>query len=188
MRGIASGAATTLAAGALTLLSTGIAGAATANITWDDYYSHFTRTVSNATPNAGEIITVSTKFERTNSTDEKLDWVKDFHPTCLTYVPNSAKLNNQPVEPYLDIKPGYIAADFNATSYRVIVKQNTAPAILSAQYTVGTDCARGTKLTTGMDYSGSLGSGSYGTKGPAITVSYLTPGGGAGSLGSIFGS
>ncbi|AQA24219.1 hypothetical protein BTZ20_3745 [Rhodococcus sp. MTM3W5.2] len=126
-------------------------------------------------PRPGETITISTKFERGNSTDEKLDWVKDFHPTCLTYIPGSATLtdNNGPhtIEPYLDIQPGFIAADFNATSYRVTVKQNTAPATLTAQYNVGANCTTdGVALQTGMDYSGSLGAGNYSTKGPSLTV------------------
>ncbi|AQA20930.1 hypothetical protein BTZ20_3743 [Rhodococcus sp. MTM3W5.2] len=173
-RTIAAGAATTLALGALAFLTTGVAHADPRTLTWDDGASHFTRTITNETPAPGETITISTKFERTNSTDEKLDWVKDFHPTCLTYVSGSATLtdNSGPhtIEPYLDIQPGFIAADFNATSYRVTVKQNTAPATLSAQYKVGADCARDIGLQTGMDYSGSLGAGNYSTKGPSLTV------------------
>ncbi|AQA26075.1 bacterial Ig-like domain family protein [Rhodococcus sp. MTM3W5.2] len=51
------------------------------------------------------------------------------------------------------------------------VKQNTAPATLSAQYNVGANCTiGGGALQTGMDYSGSLGAGYYGTKGPSLTV------------------
>ncbi|MFG1785763.1 beta strand repeat-containing protein, partial [Rhodococcus oryzae] len=34
----------------------------------------------------------------------------------------------------------------------------------------GQNCPRGTALTTGMDYGGSLGSGNYGDKGPSITI------------------
>lgn len=177
-RGIAAGAATTIAVGALALLGTGIAGADPATTTWDDWYSRFTRTVSNSTPAAGDTITVSTKFERTNSTSEKLSWVKDFHHSCLTYVPDSAKLTDtsgdHPVEPYLQISTDFIAGDFNATSYPVIVENQTESPTFSAQYKVGDSCPRDTALTSGMDYSGSLGAGSYSTNGPSITVAKTT--------------
>lgn len=185
LRGVAACAASVFAAGALAVLGTGIAGAATASVTWDDWYTRFTRTASNATPNAGDTITVTTKFERTNSTDERLIWVKDLHNTCLTYVPGSAKMNDRAVEPYLEIKPGFVAGDFNATDYQVFVKQTETP-IFSVQYKVGADCLRGASLTAGMEYLGTLGPGSYGDKGPAVTVGYLGTGG-TGSLDSLLG-
>ncbi|SDD61173.1 hypothetical protein [Rhodococcus tukisamuensis] len=187
-RGVAAGAATVFAAGALALFGGGVAGAATASVTWDDGATRFTRTSSNATPNAGDTITVTTKFERTNSTEERLNWVRDFHNTCLTYVPDSAKVNDQAVEPYLEIKPGYVVGDFMSTSYRVWVTQTQTP-IFSVQYKVGENCLRGANLTAGMDYLGSRGSGNYADKGPQVTVGYLGGGDpGAGSLGSLFGS
>ncbi|NKU61736.1 hypothetical protein GS891_00380 [Rhodococcus hoagii] len=55
-------------------------------MTWSDGNSKFTRTVSNTTPNEGDIVTVSTKFERTGGVVEWLQAVKDLHPSCLTYV------------------------------------------------------------------------------------------------------
>ncbi|NKW70396.1 hypothetical protein GS943_18905 [Rhodococcus hoagii] len=42
--------------------------------------------MSNTTPNEGDIVTVSTKFERTEIPVEWIQAVKDLHPPCLTYV------------------------------------------------------------------------------------------------------
>lgn len=194
-RGIAAGAATTFALGAAAFLGAGAAGAAPASTTWDDYYSHFTRTVSNQTPSVGETITITTKFERTNDTAERLYWIKDHHPTCLTYVPGSAKISGNrgtlDVEPNLEIKPGFVAADVSASSWTVQKNPAESP-VLTVKYTVGADCSRGNQLPTGMEYNGALGAGNYATKGPSITVSYLggggdTGGGATGSLGSLLG-
>ncbi|SDD61099.1 Ig-like domain-containing protein [Rhodococcus tukisamuensis] len=163
-------AATALAVGTLALLSAGTANADPRTLDWWDGNSHFTRTISNETPAVGETLTVTTKFER--GSEEKLDWVKDHHPTCLTYVYDSAKMNGKPVEPHLDIKPDYIAGDLNAgafTSDKVIVNEGK-PAVFTAQYQVGADCSRGIALQTGMSYSGSLGTGTYTTNGPSLTV------------------
>ncbi|SDD61414.1 hypothetical protein [Rhodococcus tukisamuensis] len=192
-RGVAATAATALAAGALALLGTGTAGAATASITWDDYYSHFTRTVSNSTPAADEVITITTKFERTNGTEEHLLNIKDRHPACLTYVPGSAKMNNTPLNPQVDDgsingRDPLVSVDFGPNDWIVKNQPGFSP-IFSVSYKVGADCTRGAALATGMDYNGSLGFGGYYTQGPAVTVSYLGGGGGAGgSIGSLFGS
>ncbi|WP_027503349.1 Ig-like domain-containing protein, partial [Rhodococcus sp. UNC363MFTsu5.1] len=173
-RTVAASAGAALALGALTIFGTSIAAAAPASTSWDVWYTHFTRTVSNATPAVGETITVSTKFERTDSYNEKIHWIKDFHNSCLTYVPGSAKLTDNagahPVEPYLQIAPDFIAGDFTATSYQVLTKQ-TDPATLSAQYTVGANCALGTAMNSGMSYGGDRTPGDYSTKGPSITAS-----------------
>ncbi|MFF0637667.1 hypothetical protein ACFYTS_34835 [Nocardia sp. NPDC004151] len=190
--GIAVGAAT--AAAALTLLSTGTAHAAPDSVTWTDRVASVTRTVSDASPKVGDTITVTTKFERSTSPDLQLNWVKDFHDACLTYVSDSAKLDDgtgaKGVEPYLEIRPGFIAGDFMATSYRVFVKA-AAPVTFTAQYTVGASCTRGTPLSSGTSYLGSLGKGDYNSYGPFITVAKDSDGGGGvstGSLGSLLGT
>ncbi|SEK70352.1 hypothetical protein [Rhodococcus maanshanensis] len=182
-RGVAAGAATTFAVGALALFGGGIAGAAPGPVTWTEGSTRFTRAVSNATPAVGDTITVTTKFERTKSVEERLFWVKDYHDACLTYVTDSAKMNGNPVEPHLEIRPGFVAGDFAATSYQAIVTQAN-PVTFTAQYKVGENCQIGAKLNSGMDYNGTRGSGTYSTKGPQITVKA----GGNGSLGSLFGS
>ncbi|MFE3055148.1 hypothetical protein [Nocardia sp. NPDC059239] len=65
------------------------------------------------------------------------------------------------------------------------------PATFSAQYTVGADCAKGTAMTTGIEYLSNLGHhADFKTQGPAITVGGTAPGGGTGSsdgLGSLLG-
>ncbi|MFC9925014.1 Ig-like domain repeat protein, partial [Rhodococcus sp. NPDC127527] len=71
----------------------GVAGAAPASATWTDGSSKFTRTISEANPAAGDVITTTTKFERTGGVVEWLQAVKDVHPTCLTYVAGSAKVS-----------------------------------------------------------------------------------------------
>jgi hypothetical protein len=179
MRGAAAGAATTFALGALAFLGAGTAAAAPGSIVWDDGSSHFTRTISNTTPDAGETITVTTKFERTSWVDEYIYNVKDRHPSCLTYVPGSAKMIGENEYPVLDPEvnvdegngSGYVRASWGITDWVVQNRPgfHRSPTF-SVRYKVGSDCVRGTALTTGMDYGGSLGSGNYGTKGPSITV------------------
>lgn len=184
-------ALTAFGAGALTVLGAGAATAAPETATWTDNGTVYNRTVSDTTPSAGETITVTTKFERTNATDEQINWLKDWHPACLTYVVNSAKVvdssGTHAVEPYLEIKPDFIAGDFMATSYKVIIKKHLGdvqPATFSAQYTVGADCAKGVAMTTGVEYLSNLGHhADFKTRGPAITVGG-TPGGGPGGTGS----
>jgi hypothetical protein len=175
-RGVAAGAATTLAIGALAFLGAGVAGAAPASITWDDGSSRFTRTVSNTSPAVGETVTVTTKFERTSWVDEFIYNVKDRHPSCLTYVPGSAKMGGSPTNTD-DVNAdegngtGYVRSSWGVTSW---VVQNRpgfhASPEYSVDYKVGPNCPRGVALTTGMDYGGSLGSGGYGTKGPSLNM------------------
>ncbi|MFC4605193.1 Ig-like domain-containing protein [Rhodococcus kronopolitis] len=175
-RGIAAGAATTLTLGVLAAFGAGVAGAAPGSITWDDGSSRFTRTVSNTTPSVGDTVTVTTKFDRTSWVDEFIYNVKDRHPSCLTYVPGSAKMGGSPTNTD-EVKAdegngtGYVRASWGVTSW---VVQNRpgfhASPTFSVDYKVGPSCARGTALATGMDYGGSLGSGNYGTKGPSITM------------------
>ncbi|MEU1431371.1 Ig-like domain-containing protein [Nocardia sp. NPDC005746] len=174
----AVGAAATVALGAMTLLGSAAAGAAPATISWDNGSSHYTRTVSNSTPKAGEKITVSTKIERSGS-EEKINWFKDFHDACLTYVANSAKVTDSsgdhPVEPHLEIQSTFIAGDFTATTYQVIAKPgNVSSPTFSAQYTVGTDCAEDVALASGMEYLSSAGKATFTDKGPSITVTKAT--------------
>ncbi|AQA21903.1 hypothetical protein BTZ20_3591 [Rhodococcus sp. MTM3W5.2] len=198
-RGVAAGAATTLAIGALAVLGAGVAGAAPGSITWDDGSSRYTRYISNTSPAVGETITVSTKFERTSWVDEFIYNIKDRHHSCLTYVPGSAKMagndGSYPVQnPEVNANEAYVRAEWGVTEWSVQARPgfNRTP-IFSVRYKVGENCPRDTALPTGIDYGGSLGSGNYGNKGPSITVgaSSTVPGSGSvdtGSLGSLFGS
>ncbi|WP_433667316.1 beta strand repeat-containing protein [Nocardia sp. CA-136227] len=169
-------AATTTAASALALFGTGAADANPGNITWSDGSSQFTRTISNVSPAEGDTITVSTQFSRNSWTDEYIYNIKDRHPACATYVPGSATMgggavSNPEVVADEGNGGGYVRASFGSTSWVVQNRPgfHSSPTF-SVQYKVGHGCARGAALTTGMDYGGSLGSGSYGTQGPSITV------------------
>ncbi|RMI27627.1 Ig-like domain-containing protein [Nocardia stercoris] len=164
--------AATLAVGALTALGAGTAGAAPATVTWTSGAFTYTRTISDVTPTAGETVTVSTQIKRTDSTTEKANWLEDWHPDCLTYVTDSAKVTDNsgahPVDPL--VTTSYILADFNTTtSYKMTVSKSQ-PATFSAQYTVGADCATGTALTGGIVYDSATGLNDFQTQGPAITV------------------
>ncbi|MFD6351205.1 hypothetical protein [Nocardia tengchongensis] len=198
---IAVGAAATIALGTVTLLGSAAAGAAPTTITWDDGSSHYTRTVSNTTPAVGETITVSTKFEQKGSSNETINYVADWHPACLTYVTNSAKMTDNsgdhPAEKNLTIEDEVISADFTTTSYKMVVKPGGVQSpTFSAQYKVGADCAKQNgALDTGFNYLSSLGYHTFDTKGPSITVSKNSGGTGntgsaegvLGSLGSLLG-
>lgn len=173
IRGVTA-ATTALAAGAAVLLAGGVATAASQSITWNDGGTNLTRTVSNATPKPGDVITISTTWARNDAHWEEVVWAKNFHPTCLAYVPGSATLTDaagvHAVEPYVEVKPDFAAADFASLGYKPVSKKNVDTPTLSFQYTVGADCARDTALYTGLSYNGSRGQGDYVNKGPAITV------------------
>ncbi|MFE3799687.1 hypothetical protein [Nocardia tengchongensis] len=188
----AAGAAAVIGAGALSLFGAGPAGATPATLTWNDGQTQFTRTISNGTPAVGDTITVTTAMYRTKTPDVTYLTFKDYHPSCLTYVVNSAKLTDaagtHPIEPWLEVKPDFIAADFISEGLNVVSKAGATGAqapVFSAQYKVG-DCAAGTSLTTGIAYSQAGAGGAWdgdSKVGPSITVGG-TPGGGTGSSGS----
>ncbi|NMM92268.1 hypothetical protein B2J88_49900 [Rhodococcus sp. SRB_17] len=171
-RGIAAGAATTLAIGALAFLGAGTASAAPADIVWSDGSSTYIRKISNTTPAVGDTITVTTEFQRTSWVDEFIYNVKDRHHSCLTYVPDSAKMNQSPVgNPDVNADEAYVRAAWGVTDWVVQNRPGfwSAPTF-SVAYKVGANCPRNVALPTGMDYGGSLGSGGYGNKGPSITI------------------
>ncbi|MFC9922027.1 Ig-like domain-containing protein, partial [Rhodococcus sp. NPDC127527] len=178
-RGVAAGAAATFTIGAFALLTGGVANAAPGSINWADGATTFTRTIDNVTPTGGDIVTVTTKWARTDANWEELWWAKDHHATCLTYVPGSAKLTDaagvHPIEPYVQTNADNTAVDFATLGYKPLAKRNVDTPVLSIQYTVGNDCARGTNLSTGLSYNGSRGAGTYTTQGPAITVAKNSP-------------
>lgn len=170
-RALAAASATAMAGAALVVGGAGVAAAAPAE--WSDGNSKFTRTVSNEAPAVGDTITVSTKFERTNLTDEYLYYIEDHHDSCLTFVEGSARRNgtedisqyvrqNSPSAVIVDRKaPGWLVSDSPLWGTTQTVSLN---------YKVSDDCARETPLNTGMVYSGTLGEGRYATKGPFVTV------------------
>ncbi|WP_258195551.1 Ig-like domain-containing protein [Rhodococcus sp. OK519] len=156
---MAAAAAGAVAAGFVVTVGVSPAGAAQGVVSWQDGGSKFTRTVSNATPNEGDIITVSTKFERTSTPVEWIQAVKDLHPSCLTYVSGNT---GGP-----EVASDYVRVTGNWPVYPNISPQSQT---FEFNYRVGADCARGVPLMTTMHYGGSLGSGTYSDKGPAVTV------------------
>ncbi|WP_072691278.1 Ig-like domain-containing protein [Rhodococcus marinonascens] len=173
--------AVVVAAGFAVTVGAGAAGAASQTKSWTDGNSKFTRTISNATPHAGDTITSTTKFERTASVMEFIYWVKDWHPACLTV--QSARVGSNPdgydsFNSYgIDSKgDDWAKVNGNLTKWSVnsptLSGRPTLPSFRAFEFTykVGADCARDVPLDTGMSYKGSLGSGTYKTKGPAVTV------------------
>ncbi|MFE3254503.1 Ig-like domain-containing protein [Nocardia sp. NPDC059091] len=159
-----------VAAGFAVAAIPGTASAASGTVTWTDGNSKFTRTVSDTNPIAGETITVTTMFERTGIPVEYIYSVKDAHPTCLTPVAGSGKMGGDQVT--LDTSaPDSVSASFSIVKYPVYPNISPKSQTFEVQYTVGVNCARDTPLPTSMSYNGSLGSGNYTDKGPAITVS-----------------
>lgn len=166
-RGVAAASAVAMVPLGLMIIGGGAATAAPAAVDWWDGSSHYTRTVDNASPAVGEVVTTSTTFERKQyTTSEIIQQVKDVHPTCLTYVEGSAKVDD--TSQGVDSK----GADFVKVTGSWAVYPNVSPKSRTFEfsYTVGADCARGVPLPTSMHYSGGLGSGTYDDKGPAITV------------------
>ncbi|MFC7450498.1 Ig-like domain-containing protein, partial [Rhodococcus daqingensis] len=164
----AAAAASTTAVVALGLGVGGpVASAAPASVNWNDGNSVFTRTISDANPGEGDVITSSTKFERKAwTTLEIINQVKDVHPPCLTYVEGSAKVDGSP-RGLESQGPDFAKVTGSWTVYpNIDPKSHT----FEFSYRVGADCDRGVPLATRLDYSGGLGSGSYPDKGPTITV------------------
>ncbi|WFR72780.1 Ig-like domain repeat protein [Prescottella defluvii] len=162
-----------VAAGFAVTAGMGSASAAPGSITWDDGYSRFTRTVSNTTPNEGDVVTVSTKFERTGSVVEYIYAVKDLHPTCMTYVDGSAKVDGSP-RGSKSQAPDYARIQGSSIAWPVYPNISPKSHTFEFSYRVGADCQRGAPLMTTMHYSGSLGDGTYANKGPTITVNKNT--------------
>ncbi|MCA1005653.1 Ig-like domain-containing protein [Rhodococcus hoagii] len=175
-RGVAACAATTLAIGVLTVFGTSVADAAPVVRDWADGKTSFNRTISNGTPGVGETITVTTKWRRTDNVTETIAWATDVFPPCLTYVPGSATMNGVPITPTVNPNRGGTPpsgiATINGSWANAPGTNNPTYAL---QYTVGANCAIGTSLATGMDYSGDRGAGYYGFGGPNFTVGKGNP-------------
>ncbi|MFC4603335.1 Ig-like domain-containing protein, partial [Rhodococcus kronopolitis] len=155
-----------VAAGFAVTAGVGMADAAPGSVNWSDGSSKYTRTISNVTPAEGEIITSSTKFMRT-VTNETIQSINDYHPTCLTYVDGSAKVDGTPKAPET------VAADFAriSGSWKINAVLNPTSVTFDFSYKVGPGCDRDVALQTWMNYTGNLGAGNYPNKGPTVTVS-----------------
>ncbi|WP_072691265.1 Ig-like domain-containing protein [Rhodococcus marinonascens] len=173
-RAVSAVSAVVVAAGFAVTVGAGVADAAAKSRQWSDHFSQFTRTISNVNPHAGDTITVTTKFQRkAGGAVEYIYNVRDVHPACLTV--QSAKVGGKSYG--IDSK-----GDDWAKVKGNIIKWPVYPMFgpetnafkqsrtFEFTYKVGADCDRNAALETGMRYSGSLGSGTYNTKGPDIKV------------------
>lgn len=155
-----------VAAGFAVVAGAGVASAAPATISWNDGNTKFTRTLSEAAPTEGQTVTVSTKFERSGVV-EYIYTVTDAHPACWTVTGAKVDGQTRALAPQ-----GADTARVAGSSIEWPVYPNINPKSRTFEftYTVGADCARDIALTTGLNYTGSLGAGNYPTKGPSATV------------------
>ncbi|WP_072691275.1 Ig-like domain-containing protein [Rhodococcus marinonascens] len=168
-RTIGAFSAVVVAAGFAVALGAGVADAA-ANPnpeSWSAGNSKFTRTISNVNPNAGDTITVTTKFERKIAV-EYIHAVTDVHPECLTAV--SAKVDGKSYK--IDHKGSdSTRVKGNLTKWPVRPYLSPKSHTFEFTYEVGADCKRNVPLDTGMRYDSSLaGNSTFNKKGPSITV------------------
>ncbi len=159
-----------VAAGFAAVTGLGVAGAAPetpGSLTWNANNYEYTRTISNVTPSEGETITVKTVFKRKNIVVDYLYAIKDVHPTCLTYVEGSAKVNGstRSVESKGD---DFVRVKGSLTEWPLY---NNDSKTFEFKYTVGADCAREVPLDTSVHYNASVTSSDFQNKGPAVTVS-----------------
>ncbi|OYD68490.1 Ig-like domain-containing protein [Rhodococcus sp. OK302] len=170
-RGIGAVSAFAVAAGLAVSFGTGVADAVVPQtVNWSEGNSSFSRTVSNVTPSEGEVITVSTTFRRTvPGVVEYIYRVTDKHPTCLTYVDNSAKVDGSP-RAIDSFGADFVQVKGSVIEWPVYPLIEPKSRTFSFDYKVGAGCDRGVALPTGMTYNGDLGAGNYPGQGPAVTV------------------
>ncbi|MFC7448682.1 Ig-like domain-containing protein [Rhodococcus daqingensis] len=156
-RTIAMAGAFAVTAGFAVTMGTGGAGAAPATITWADGGKNFTRTVSNAAPLEGEVVTMST----TVAGADTINWFEDQRNTCLTYKKDSAKVAGIPVA-LQSSGAGVLRVAGNWDA-------NTSP-VFEFQYVVGANCPREVALNTGLKYGAVASSGENLNLGPAYVV------------------
>lgn len=168
LRRLVAGASTAALAAVGLLATTGVteASAAPVNKSTDSGQWTFNRTISNGTPAPGETITVTNNIRWNGGLAPTISAFKDIHPACLTYVPNSSKVNGKGV--------GTDAGDPTAVRMtgswiRSAVDRNIG---YTLDYTVGAGCARDVALITGAGISSNQGLGSEASNaGPSLAVS-----------------
>jgi hypothetical protein len=125
----------------------------------------FNRTISNGTPAPGETITVTNNIRWNGGLAPTISALKDIHPACLAYVPNSSRVNGNGVG---TTTPDATTVSMNGSWIRSAVDRNIS---YTVQYTVGADCARDTALTTGAGVNANQGLGSTNNNtGPNVSV------------------
>ncbi|MFD1810894.1 Ig-like domain-containing protein [Rhodococcus gannanensis] len=159
-----------VAAGFAVVAGAGVAGAGPVSVNWNDGDTKFTRTLSESDLGVGDLVTSTTKFERTGVV-EYIYEVTDAHPACWTFVSatvdGGARGLDSSGADWAKIKGSITQWPVYNSGGLINPKSRT----FAFTYRVGADCARNTPLMTSMSYyNGSLGDGSYPNKGPTATV------------------
>ncbi|EME19503.1 Ig-like domain-containing protein [Rhodococcus triatomae] len=159
-----------VAAGFAVVAGAGVAGAGPASVNWSDGDTRFTRTLSETDLGVGDLVTSTTKFERTGVV-EYIYEVTDAHPACWTFVSatvdGGARSLDSSGADWAKIKGSITQWPVYNSGGLINPKSRS----FAFTYRVGADCARNTPLMTSMSYyNGSLGDGSYPNKGPTATV------------------
>ncbi|WP_171018721.1 Ig-like domain repeat protein [Rhodococcus sp. Q] len=166
LRRLAAGAGTAvMAVGFAAAFGVTEAAAAPVNQSTNSGQWTFNRTISNGTPAPGETITVTNDIRWNGGLAPTISALKDIHPTCLAYVPNSSRVNGLGVG---TTTPDATTVSMNGSWIRSAVDRNIS---YTLQYTVGADCARDTALTTGAGVNSNQGLGSTNANtGPNVSV------------------
>ncbi|MDI9917587.1 hypothetical protein [Rhodococcus sp. IEGM 1379] len=178
-------------------LGSGVASAGTE--TANEYT--FTRTVDNANPEIGDVITFTTLSETTSPVGAIESFTENFDE-CLKFVPGSARVTK------LHIPGGMTTTvetpELTPTKLKVSgngwLNTNGRDVTMTTSYTVSSDCTPGAVLRSslgvralGLAWWGGSDNANFPNIGPSVTVKVPDPvdpgtGSGTGSLGSATGS
>ncbi|MDG3015765.1 Ig-like domain-containing protein [Speluncibacter jeojiensis] len=180
-RVVAGAGSVALAGGMVATVGAGLAAAApiASPQSWGSHGVAFTRTIDKTSPNVGDTVRVTTTTATSGVDTAYIYRIQDFHPACLTYVGNSARVDGT-VENAANVE---VNADTNGLGYALL--KNDSPGwyiglnksrSFSFDYTVGPGCAGGTDLMTTLTakyYSVAKawsGTDALANKGPTLSV------------------
>ncbi|WP_430335910.1 Ig-like domain repeat protein [Rhodococcus sp. ACT016] len=166
LRRLAAGASTVLLAiGFAATLGVSAANAAPVSQSTNSGQWTFNRTISNGTPTPGETITVTNNIRWNGGLAPTISAFKDIHPTCLTYVQDSSRVNGKGVGTDAS-NPNFVR--MTGSWIRSAVDRNID---YKVDYVVGAGCARDIALMTGAGISSNQGLGSENADaGPTLSV------------------
>ncbi|OXM23899.1 hypothetical protein CBI33_00005, partial [Rhodococcus erythropolis] len=157
-----------VAAGFAVVAGVGVAGAAPVTAEFNSSGYKITRTISNAMPSEGDVITSTTVFKRTDFLVNYLYAVRDFHSPCMTYVEGSAKVNGNTYSPETPVSADSVRVSASITDWP-LYQNNTKS--FEFQYRVGAGCERGTDLVSTVHFDGSAWvNDTTNGRGPSINV------------------
>ncbi|NMD59643.1 Ig-like domain-containing protein [Rhodococcus globerulus] len=157
-----------VAAGFVAVAGVGVAGAAPVTAEFNSSGYKITRTISDGTPSEGDLITSTTVFKRTDFVVNYLYAVRDFHPSCMTYVEGSAKVNGKAYAPETPVSTDSVRVSASITDWP-LYQNNTKS--FEFQYRVGAGCERGNDLASTVHFDGSAWvNDTTSGRGPSINV------------------